>query len=102
MTPHLDITISGFVQGVSFRYYAAAKAKNLKLTGYVQNQPDGTVSIEAQGDPNALQDFLESLDCPLFFPPPSLAYFVFPLETAGGRPAPRRLPPGYFFPPADF
>ncbi|KKU57001.1 acylphosphatase [Candidatus Amesbacteria bacterium RIFCSPLOWO2_02_FULL_48_11] len=58
MTPHLDITISGFVQGVSFRYYAAAKAKNLKLTGYVQNQPDGTVYIEAEGDPKALQDFI--------------------------------------------
>ncbi len=55
---HLNIKVSGFVQGVSFRYFAALKARKLKLAGFAQNQEDGSVYIEAEGEPSALDEFV--------------------------------------------
>jgi acylphosphatase len=37
--------ISGRVQGISFRYYTQQEAKNLNLTGWVRNLPDGRVEV---------------------------------------------------------
>ena len=54
----LRITVSGHVQGVSFRAGAQAVAKRLGLSGFVRNQPDGTVYIEAEGSEPALEQFL--------------------------------------------
>jgi acylphosphatase len=45
----IAIKITGKVQGVYFRKYAQWKAEELKLTGLVRNEEDGTVYIEAQG-----------------------------------------------------
>ena len=39
----------GSVQGVGFRYYARAAALHLGLTGWVANNWDGSVTLEAQG-----------------------------------------------------
>lgn len=44
-------TISGRVQGVGFRYRARYAAQTLELTGWVENEDDGTVTLEVQGDP---------------------------------------------------
>ena len=44
-------TVSGRVQGVGFRYRARYAASQLGLTGWVENEDDGTVTLEAQGDP---------------------------------------------------
>ncbi len=44
-------TISGQVQGVGFRYRAQYAAQTLGLTGWVENEDDGTVTLEVQGDP---------------------------------------------------
>ena len=41
--------ISGRVQGVGFRYRAKYVASGLGLTGWVRNEWDGTVELEAQG-----------------------------------------------------
>ncbi|MBI1969233.1 acylphosphatase [Candidatus Woesearchaeota archaeon] len=54
----LRIIIAGEVQGVSFRYYARQQAKALGITGFVQNSPDGSVEIVAEGETKALQKFL--------------------------------------------
>lgn len=56
---HLDIRIDGRVQGVSFRFAARKKAQSLGVKGYVKNQPDGTVFIEAEGEEKQLNDFLK-------------------------------------------
>lgn len=56
---HLDIVISGKVQGVYFRLTTKAVADQLGIKGVVFNKPDGTVFIEAEGDPFALESFLE-------------------------------------------
>lgn len=44
-------SIQGQVQGVGFRYRAQYAAQNLGLTGWVQNEDDGSVTLEVQGDP---------------------------------------------------
>jgi acylphosphatase len=41
--------LSGEVQGVGFRYRARVFAEELGVTGWVENQWDGTVVMEAQG-----------------------------------------------------
>ncbi len=43
-------TITGQVQGVGFRYRAHYAAQTLALTGWVQNEDDGSVTLEVQGD----------------------------------------------------
>ena len=52
------IKVFGRVQGVGFRYYAQKKAMELSLSGYVQNRPDGSVYIEAEGNDYALEQYL--------------------------------------------
>ena len=45
----------GRVQGVGFRYFSACAAQKLGLTGWVANNWDGSVTLEAQGDPAQLE-----------------------------------------------
>ena len=40
--------VSGRVQGVGFRYRARYAAGQLGLTGWVENEDDGTVTLEAR------------------------------------------------------
>lgn len=56
---HIDITIKGKVQGVAFRVIAKAVADQLGVKGYVRNEPNGDVLIEAEGDKLSLDMFLE-------------------------------------------
>lgn len=41
--------VHGRVQGVSFRWYTRQEAERLGLVGWVRNERDGTVRLEAQG-----------------------------------------------------
>ena len=43
------VTVTGRVQGVSFRYHTEREASRLGLTGWVRNHEDGSVRLEAQG-----------------------------------------------------
>ena len=52
---------SGRVQGVGFRYSAMYLAQSLGLTGWVKNCWDGTVEMEAQGDPESVALLLSHL-----------------------------------------
>jgi acylphosphatase len=52
------IKVYGKVQGVGFRYYTHKKANELGLTGFVQNRPDGSVYIEAEGQEEKLDEFI--------------------------------------------
>ncbi|GAA4372619.1 acylphosphatase [Hymenobacter koreensis] len=53
-THHRIFRIHGRVQGVFFRQSAKRKATELGLHGYTCNNPDGTVTIEAEGSAEAL------------------------------------------------
>lgn len=55
---HLNILISGRVQGVGFRYSAMKMANAFSITGFVRNQSDGSVYIEAEGEDANLEAFL--------------------------------------------
>ena len=55
----LKAVIRGEVQGVGFRWSVQRKAAELGLTGYAENLPDGSVRVEAEGDPDRL-DQLEA------------------------------------------
>jgi acylphosphatase len=52
------ISVSGRVQGVYFRVSAKQKALNLGVRGFVQNESDGTVSVEVEGEPNAVEQMV--------------------------------------------
>ena len=56
---HLNITIKGRVQGVSFRAATKAVADQLGIRGIVKNEPDGSVYIEAEADAALLDMFLD-------------------------------------------
>jgi acylphosphatase len=53
--------VTGKVQGVGFRAYVEDSVAELGLFGYVRNNQDGSVSILAQGEPEALRNFVEYL-----------------------------------------
>ncbi|MFB6318490.1 acylphosphatase [Saccharicrinis sp. FJH54] len=57
MNKHLKITISGEVQGVGFRMHARSVAHDLSICGFIKNQPDETVFIEAEGSNHQLLQF---------------------------------------------
>ena len=52
------ITLSGKVQGVSFRVTTKAVADQLGVKGFVKNLKDGTVYIEAEAQELFMQEFI--------------------------------------------
>ena len=50
-----QIRITGKVQGVFFRKSTHEKAGQLGITGWVRNEPDGTVLAEIEGSPHAVK-----------------------------------------------
>jgi acylphosphatase len=56
---HLDIIVRGKVQGVFFRASTKAVADQLGIKGFVKNEPDGSVLIEAEAEDFLLDSFLE-------------------------------------------
>ena len=47
--------VSGRVQGVSFRWYTQERARQLGVTGWVRNDPDGSVLVHAEGEDDAVE-----------------------------------------------
>ncbi|HEY0654004.1 MAG TPA: acylphosphatase [Chryseosolibacter sp.] len=58
MRKHLNITVAGRVQGVFFRASTKTSADHLDIKGFVKNQPDGSVYIEAEGEEKDLEKFI--------------------------------------------
>ena len=56
---HLNIQVKGWVQGVGFRYSALKAARSFDIKGFVRNEPDGSVYIEAEGKEANLGYFLD-------------------------------------------
>lgn len=52
---------SGRVQGCGFRFFVNMTADKYHLTGWVMNCDDGTVELEAQGTPEAIDRFTEEI-----------------------------------------
>lgn len=60
-TVRFEATIRGSVQGVNFRLYTKYQAVILQVTGWVRNQPDGSVHVLAQGRTSTLHKFIALL-----------------------------------------
>lgn len=50
-----EITVSGLVQGVGFRYFVLRTANGLGVFGWVKNLPSGEVLTVAEGEKKQLQ-----------------------------------------------
>ena len=53
------VIITGKVQGVFYRAETAAKARRLKLTGWVRNLPDGRVEAIFEGEETNVQKIVD-------------------------------------------
>ena len=56
---HVNLRISGKVQGVFFRKSAKQEADNLSLGGWIRNKNDGTVEISASGEEKNIEQFIK-------------------------------------------
>lgn len=57
-----EIIVHGRVQGVGFRYGTLQIANQLGIVGTVQNLPDGTVKIIAEGSQLSLEKFIHRIN----------------------------------------
>ena len=60
-TRRIRVRFVGQVQGVGFRWTSQRVAFDLGLTGWVRNEPDGSVSMELQGPSEAVATFFTRL-----------------------------------------
>jgi len=56
---HFKIVISGKVQGVFYRAFAKEKADEWGIKGFVRNEPNGDVYIEAEAEEEMLYKFIK-------------------------------------------
>lgn len=57
----LSARITGRVQGVGFRNFTRTRAHRLGVTGWVRNERDGSVRVEAEGEREALDALVEAV-----------------------------------------
>ena len=49
------------VQGVGYRYFCLQRARHLKVNGWVKNNRDGSVEIEAEGDRGSIEELIKEV-----------------------------------------
>jgi len=54
----VEVTVTGRVQGVAFRYHAERRAAELGVHGWVRNEPDGSVRLHLEGDAAAVDSLV--------------------------------------------
>ena len=54
----VKVMVDGRVQGVGYRYFVHQQANHHQINGYVKNLPGGAVEIDAEGEPEKLNRFL--------------------------------------------
>lgn len=57
----MSFIVHGKVQGVWYRAWTRDTAKEMGVTGWVRNRPDGLVEGVAQGEDSLLKKFLDKL-----------------------------------------
>ncbi|MEM0287818.1 MAG: acylphosphatase [Nitrososphaerota archaeon] len=58
------LAVSGRVQRVGYRRFVLDTALSLGIVGYAKNEPDGTVSIFAQGEAAKIEEFIKRISKP--------------------------------------
>lgn len=57
----LHLTVVGRVQGVGYRWFVRQLAEALGVKGWARNRDDGSVEAEAEGEEEALREFVARL-----------------------------------------
>ena len=60
-THQIEARVQGRVQGVGFRAFTTRRAQQLGLSGWVRNEPDGSVRVVAEGSEDDLHTLLDHL-----------------------------------------
>ena len=55
----MHVYVSGYVQGVAYRYSAVRQARSLSLAGWVKNLHDGRVELMIEGEEGAVRQMLD-------------------------------------------
>jgi acylphosphatase len=58
----LHAVVQGRVQGVGFRWFVREAAIRLDLAGWVRNDPNGSVVVEAEGSTESIDAFRRELE----------------------------------------
>ena len=58
MDVHASITVYGLVQGVGYRWFANRRSTELGLRGFVQNNYDGSVYLEVEGNRSLVEELI--------------------------------------------
>lgn len=53
--------VRGRVQGVGFRYFVRDHARGSGVSGFVRNEPDGSVTVVAEGTRAVLDEFVRRI-----------------------------------------
>ena len=61
MNKRMTVSFIGHVQGVGFRYSTQQIATGFDVLGTVENLPDGSVRLIAEGDETELTEFLQEI-----------------------------------------
>ena len=61
MRERRNLTIRGFVQGVFFRETVRRIAARYEVSGFVRNVGYDALEIEAEGEPNVVNTFIEDI-----------------------------------------
>lgn len=59
MARAVAVRVTGRVQGVSYRWTAAQEAERLGLSGWVRNEPDGSVAAHLEGPDEQVEVMLD-------------------------------------------
>lgn len=57
----IEVRFEGRVQGVGFRWTVEGLARGRRVTGWVRNEPDGSVRLVAEGSELELLAFLQAI-----------------------------------------
>lgn len=59
----IKVVATGNVQGVAYRAHAKLWALRYGIKGFAQNMPDGTVLLNAKGDPAKIDKWVAKISC---------------------------------------
>lgn len=59
----MELSLNGRVQGVGFRHFTVRTVEKLgEITGWVKNEPDGSVTLIAEGPKKKLKKLYEAVE----------------------------------------
>lgn len=77
-----EIRFTGDVQGVGFRYRAQYAAQSLGVTGWVHNEWDGSVLMQAQGTDEEIAELIRLISKSLYIGIKDISYKIIEIDEA--------------------